>query len=261
MNYGFGYREDPPDPRDLNIKDLLASLPKVGEATEINWEEYLPPAFNQVNTSSCVGQSWSGAIKSAWNRDGHHDLEPPSQASIYALGRTVGDDDGILEDTGTYIRDAAKAMRHYGICPSSKWPFKVSKINAIPSWKALRAAYDQRWITGYYRIYSLGSKRLEELKQALRQGYFPVFGTSVAQNFMDYQGNGEVIQLPSGGWLGGHAMFLYGFYQDDFFNGQNSWGPYWGDAGRYRISMEYLASPRTRDLWVVKTAPVYSKAA
>lgn len=259
MNYGFGYREDPPDPRDLNIKDLLSSLPKVGEATEINWEEHLPPAFDQLNTSSCVANGWSGAIKSAWNRDGHHVLEQPSRAAIYALARTTHDDE--IEDTGTYIRAAAKAMRHYGFCPSSKWPFKVSKINVVPSWKALRAAYDQRWITGYYRLYSLGAARIEELKQALRQGFFPVFGTAVAQNFLDYQGGEDIIQLPTGGWLGGHAMFLYGFYRDDFFLGQNSWGPYWGNSGRYRISLEYLASVRTRDLWVVKTAPVYSKAA
>ena len=167
MNYGFGYREDPPDPRDLNIKDLLASLPKVGEATDINWEEYLPPAFDQLNTQSCVGNGWSGAVKSSWNRDGHWDIEAPSRAGLYALGRTTHDDE--LEDTGTYIRAVAKAVRHYGFCPASKWPFKVSKINVVPSWKALRAAYDQRWLTGYYRIYDTGQDKLEALKAALRQ--------------------------------------------------------------------------------------------
>lgn len=259
MTYGFGYREDPSDPRDLNIKDLLASLPKVGEADAINWEEYLPPAFDQLHTQSCVGNGWSGAIKSAWNRDGHHALEAPARAAIYTLAITTHDD--VIEDTGTYIRAAAKAMRHYGFCPASKWPFKASRITVVPSWKALRAAYDQRWLTGYYRVYDWGEDRIKALKEALRQGFFPVFGTAVARNFLDYSGEGKVIALPSGGWLGGHAMFLYGFHKDDFFLGQNSWGPNWGNGGRFRISLDYIASPRTRDIWVVKTAPVYSLAA
>jgi C1A family cysteine protease len=209
-------------------------------------EAHLPAPYNQVGTSSCTGQSSSGAIYTSWGAQGIKDRRIPSQLWLYDIGRAVTNTETV--DEGTYIRDVFKAAKVLGVAPATVWPFVEAKVNERPDWATFRAAYDQRSLKGYYRINSVGAARILDIKRALAANHPIVYGLEIDAKWFDYKGGlldeSKVI-------IGGHAMFLYGHYKDEFFWGQNSWGPGWGEHGRYRIKQSAVANALASDLWVI----------
>ncbi len=251
MKFGTGYLPDPTDDRDRNISDLLSAAPPAGP--KIDLEQFLPGAYNQRSTSSCVGQSGSGAIYTRAGAMGHKDRRIPSASWLYDIGRMTHG--AMRKDSGTYIRGMCKAARQFGICPEESMPFRVGKINEYPRPKHFRDAYDQRSVSGYYRIYDSGQDRLKAIKTALDRGYPVVYGLRIDENWYDYSA-GEVLGVPDVS-IGGHATFLYGYSEADggIFLGQNSWGTSWGDNGRYRIKQDAVAGSHARDIWAIDTVP------
>ena len=250
MKFGTGYLPDPKDTRDKDIS-LLLSAGAPGDPIDLS--KYLPPAYNQGRTSSCVGQSGSGAIYTRWGAMGYTDLRIPSASWLYSIGRMTHR--SATSDKGAYIRGMCKAARQFGICPDDEMPFSVGQINEYPEPSAFRAAYDQKSVGGYYRIYDAGEKRIEAIKTALDRGYPVVYGLQIDESWYDYSA-GEVLDVPDVS-IGGHATFLYDYASADggIFFGQNSWGSRWGDSGRYRIKQEALAGNAARDIWAIDTVP------
>jgi hypothetical protein len=157
-----------------------------------------------------------------------------------------------------------KAAMFYGVGREVDWPFdphnyvnlrefRKHKVNKDPTWSAYRKAFDQKWLKGYYRISSTGEQRIQEMKQALYERAVICFGMDIGQAFEDYSGG--VLNDP-GPRTGGHAMFLYGYYRNEFWRGQNSWGTSWGIQGRFKLAQHLAHS--IRDIWVVQSAPEYS---
>jgi hypothetical protein len=246
---GVGWKKDPDDPNDKGLEKLSAvrGIP-VPEETDL--EEHTPTPYDQFQTSSCVGQSGSGAIYTRWGVQGYTNRRVPSQSWLYSIGRAVSDSE--TEDEGTYIRDMFKAAMILGISPATAMPFSPGKINERPTWAAMRAAYDQRSLKGYYRITTTGAQRVLDIKRALAAGHPVVYGLNIGKDWFDYTGG--ILDYPKD-LAGGHATFLIGHYKDDWFKGQNSWSPSWGENGRYRIKQSAIAGILASDLWVIDTAP------
>jgi C1A family cysteine protease len=134
----------------------------------------------------------------------------------------------------------------------------------MPSAEAARAAYDQR--SSYFRITSTGESRIDDICRALAGGYAVVFGTLVSHSFIT-AGPKELREPPVDleNIAGGHAMTVVGHVTDSdnsvIFDVVNSWGPDWCDSGYCSMSDRYLAWDETRDLWIIETAPDFSREA
>jgi len=250
---GVGWKKDLADANDLDIGRLGAiSGITIPESTDM--EAHTPPPYDQKSTSSCVGQSASGAIYTRWGVQGATNRRIPSASWLYSIGRAVTNTE--TQDEGTYIRDCFKATKILGISPETSMPFNVAKINERPDWAAMRAAYDQRSLNGYYRINTTGALLVLDIKKALAAGHPVVYGLNITEEWFDYTGG---IISHVGNKAGGHATFIMGHYKDDWFKGQNSWGDGWGENGRYRIKQSAIASVDASDFWVINTAPVDSR--
>jgi hypothetical protein len=169
---------------------------------------------------------------------------------MYSIGRAVTNDE--TKDEGTFIRNTFKAAMILGIAPSNAMPFDPHKVNERPTWAAMRSAYDQRCVKGYYRITSSGGQRIMDIKRALATGHPVVYGLNITEEWFDY--NNGVIEN-TGNSVGGHAMFIMGHYRDEWFKGQNSWGVDWGEHGRYKIRQSVVGGLQASDFWVIESAP------
>jgi C1A family cysteine protease len=198
-----------------------------------------------------VGQAGSGAIYTRWGAQGVTSPRKPSPLWLYSIARATHDAEE--SDEGTYIRGMCQAMNVLGIAPEEDMPFDDAKVNRRPAWKAIRAAYDQRWLNGYYKIWDAGEDRLRRIKAAIDLGYPVVYGQQIDKEWFDYSGG---ILSKNTESAGGHATFLYDYNDtDDCFMGQNSWGPSWGEEGRYRIKQGLLSGLLANDIWVFETVP------
>jgi hypothetical protein len=262
----YGWKPDPRDWRDKKVKDLLKGVATFGD--QADWEDHCPPVKDQDWSGSCVGQSGAGGFSTVASMNGH-DWDASALFGYFIARFLHGDH---YKDMGTGLRYLFKAVQFYGVCPEAAWAFDLwaknkdgsrkyptfgdflkNKVNHDPDWNAYRKAADQKWLKGYYRIDSIGDQRILDMKQALYEKSVICFGMDVGQAFEDYSGG--ILNDP-GPRKGGHAMFLYGYYRNDFWKGQNSWGTSWGEKGRFRFAQRI--ANLMRDIWVIQFTPKYS---
>lgn len=262
----FGWRKDKVDNRDRNVRSLLKAIQAPGTlkfddgiAPSIDLIAGTPTPFDQGPTGSCVGQSVGGAVATRRKLMGMHNPNIKAEAWsrlpavrwLYYLGRSTHGDEKV--DSGTYIREVCRVTSFLGIAPDDVMPWDPNRIHEPPPWSAYRAAYDQRWVKGYYRIFSAGEDRIKDMKRALTAGFPIVFGMDVDKQWSGYTG-GTLYPSDMTQILGGHATFLYG-YRDNLFLGQNSWGTDWGDGGRYKILPEALCDLHVDDITIIEVPP------
>jgi C1A family cysteine protease len=76
------------------------------------------------------------------------------------------------------------------------------------------------------------------------------FGTDLGRSFRQYDGS-YPLDIPTDDLIGGHAMLLVGYLNDEVAIGVNSHGTNWGRGGFFTITRGYLEHWRTRDLWAL----------
>jgi len=251
----FGFRREPENERSARHWDFRQTLgPKLTALTgdkASDMRQYSSPRHNQLNSSSCVGNSVVKALEikriMKYGDPAHVDL---SRLAIYYLARELMDPQETLNDKGTFISLAADALRRFGICTEADWPFDISKITSPPTWRAMRGAYVHK-ISAWYKIKSLGLDRVKDVIDALASGYPVVYGTEVGDNWLQYRGK-DPLGLP-GDVLGGHATVLVGWNPSkNIFIGENSWGIAWGIDGFYELREEVISGDTSHDFIVIQ---------
>jgi len=252
--YGKGHIPSPPHKFGLgHPKAMLAAA-----AAPLSAAVPMPPVVDQVQTSSCTGNAFAVATQEAMTRTANLPQWVPLPSRLFpyygarALEGTTG------EDSGAMLSDIFAEAARMGVPPESMWTFSedLAKITAAPDWEAIRAAADQRIVKGAWRIQSIGSSRINDVKAAIAAGNPVVWGTELDMAFEEL-GPTDVWPGVTGEIIGGHAMVLHK-YDGDVFWTRSSWGAGFADAGSARIRASAVGSPNASDFWVVEMVPAYS---
>lgn len=239
----FLLRTDMSDPRD---KIYTPPADVLDRPLHVNLNTLCGPLFNQLSLGSCTGNAWSSMMFFIYRRKDPSWTDPFSRLFLYFGGREeLGT---IYEDSGAMIRDGAKWMAKYGVCPESMWPYDIKRFRDRPTIDCYKAAGNLR-ITEYFRITSL-----DGMIACLAEGYPIVFGMMLYDSFNE-AGKTGVARLPKKGeqLLGGHALLIVGYdLERQVFIVRNSWG-HWGKNGTFEVPFTYLATPGLADdFWTVR---------
>lgn len=253
----LGYRKSAPDlTRDRNAAHVLKALAIPPEASV---ERYIK-ILDQKQLGSCVANAVAQSVRVSQLLQGA--IDPPflSRLMLYWLARAYEHTTG--SDEGSYVHDAYRALIEYGFSPESGYPYTddPQTFKNMPPTEAFRLAFDQKGAS-YHRIFETGEARLSQIRQAVSQGHFVVFGTDVSEDFC--RGNLDPIAEPpplGKPIAGGHCMGVaaYKTQPDGSINYKiaNSWSPSFGDEGYVWFRPEYLTWGQTEDLWIVIAAPL-----
>jgi len=230
----LGYRPNPPDDRDLSIDAL-----SLGQASANGRVLFVPEILDQGSTSSCVGHAMATAV-GVMEVENNLLYEPASPWFVYYHSRLQHGDEKV--DGGTYIRTACDAARHEGMPATQYWDRGALnfRVNRQPGRNAYRFAHGRRGLS-YYRIKGFADEKLLQIRAAIDAGLPVIFGSTVRQSFLDWNGP-DVIDAPkqSEPVAGGHAMCMVGYDSARGFKIVNSWGTRWRDHGCAWLTPDYV---------------------
>lgn len=254
--HGLGWRRQLPDHRD----HIYAAPPPIIKAlpsyVDLRKTGFLLPPFDQLQTSSCVGQSTAGALAFARAKEKLGSLVP-SRLQIYYDARLLEGTASI--DGGAEIRDAFKAMAAQGATfetGSVSWPFIPANVTVRPPAVVYAAALKDRALS-----YQTVAQDINQIRGCLADGHPFVFGFTVFESFeSDHVAATGRVPMPSGddAPIGGHAVLAIG-YDDTDRNMlvRNSWGAGWGIKGNFLLPYEYVINPNlASDFWTLRTAGI-----
>lgn len=253
----LGYRKDMPDPRDRpfdHIRPRLAMRAAVNTRFAVDNGYRIPlkrPPRDQVG-NSCVANATARALEIASDIAGESISLRSAQGLYWCARQRVGE---TALDAGSYIRCAADALTKIGCAPAEDWPDDPDTVITQPGARYFVSSEDGR-ISAYHRISSF-TTRLDDIELAVRANHAVVFGARVGQDFVDYNGDPDVVFDPPSVSVGGHAMVIVGVSgtgNDRTFTVLNSWGQ-WGQGGKgiAVVSADFALS--MEDIWVFTRAP------
>ena len=220
----------------------------------------------QSGAPSCVAHAGVLLLRAEHIRQGHE--YPPLGSRMWAWLFSRLRHGAMNDWSGTYYRTMWEALNRYGLPQEKWWPYVFDELDGVPRWraapssKARQMAHDQKQTIVYRRIRETGYERVDAIKRLIGNKHKCVdWGTMVSRRFVrgDYRDDESADPPgPNDEILGGHAMLLDYFEGDDFEGPQTYGADYWL-RGRYRVTADYLASPLSRDFWVVEQFPIYSE--
>jgi C1A family cysteine protease len=255
MKINFGYKEHNDEATNISKANIsfsaspLASAPLVeGISVKQNFKDI----SNQYSVGSCVANSTAdnGEAELARSKKiSPSQVEDLSRLFIYWNSRNNQSPPAADVDDGTYISLAFDSVRRYGVPAETTWPYNIGDVNKRPSPIAYKRAIANRLIA-YYSINSDGDARVAEVIRALSSGHGVVIGTKVDTAFTKLNSTNYVATVPTGNYIGGHAMVVVG-WNNNMFEVRNSWGTGWGNQGYFLMSPEYIKASITHDLFVM----------
>lgn len=242
----LGYLPDAPDGRDR----LFSAHPKAAISLPASVSLWDPrcSTMDQRHRSSCVGRAFGQGLRLAYLFAGA-DCPELSAEFLYYLSRA--EHAGEHEDSGTYLRTCAAALKKFGAADETSWSSEDDHFDRQPNMRALHSAYDRKGLKGYWRI---PAGDVDGIRKALASGCPVVAGWQVSQSFLDWNGV-EPVGDQLYNIVGGHALVLYGYRADGTFEGVNSWGVTWNSAmGGHFLASEVFAA-RATDVWALDVTP------
>ncbi len=200
---------------------------------------------SQKDLGSCTAQAIVAAYELLLKRERPNEFVDLSPLFVYYNARY--EEGTINEDAGAYIRDALKAVDHYGICTESIWPYDINKFTIKPPPEAYNNAKKYR-IKKYKRL-----SHLDSILEALSKSHPVIAGIIVYSGFENITGDNPVLPMPTDTEqeLGAHAILLVGYdLARRQILAQNSFGSSWGQGGYFWIPFDYLGQDLT-DAWTI----------
>jgi C1A family cysteine protease len=231
-------RADPKDFRDKLYTRVNAPLQKI-----VDLRPWTSAVEEQGRLGSCTGNAVVGAYELLQNYKTGHNVDL-SRLFVYYNSRLL--EGSVTQDEGAYIRDAIKALRVYGVCAESLWPYRIDRFAMTPDETSYKDA-KKRNIKNYYRLTSI-----EYIVDALNNNWPVVVGMLVYTSFDAITQNDYVVKLPGKNEspLGAHAMTLVGYDLDkELLLCRNSFGTEWGHNGYCWIPFDYVESEFI-DMWI-----------
>ena len=230
------------DEEILNSYQPLGALP-----SSLDWRSnggnFVTPIRNQSSCGSCWAFAATAALESAtliYNNSPGVDLNLAEQILLSCSGA------GNCEQGG-YIGSASSYIQNTGLPLETCYPYTVTNGNCGDACS--------NWQSSTYKIASWNwvaqtSPTVDALKNALST-YGPLVTTfSVYNDFYNYSGG--IYSYTSGGYLGGHAVLLIGYNDDeDYFIVKNSWGTWWGESGYFRIAYSEVNGTTNFGDWTI----------
>ena len=228
-----------PDNRDLIYKsDKNVTLRETVDLRQ--WDTLVE---NQSSLGSCSSNALTNAYELIVKQKYPDQFVDLSRLFVYYNTRL--EDGTINEDNGIYLRDGLKAMKKYGICAESIWPYILDRWDDKPTDEAYVDA-KKRSILKYEKLLST-----YYITEVLNDNKPVVFGMEIYESFMNLNKNISIVNLPSKKEksIGGHAMCMVGYdLQKRLFLAKNSFGTEWGNDGYCWIPFDYLKQ-EGYDIW------------
>jgi C1A family cysteine protease len=153
--------------------------------------------------------------------------------------------ESIFNDSGLYVRDAAKCISKYGACQETAWPYNTNNFSQLPPLSTFQVS---KMFNNF--IYTTVSQDLNSLKTCLTTKQVPIiFGFVVYSSFMTTAvARTGIVPMPNTSReaiAGGHCTNIVG-YDDSkqWFICANSWGTGWGDKGYFYMPYAYITNSR-----------------
>ncbi|MFA9262919.1 MAG: C1 family peptidase [Undibacterium sp.] len=226
-------------------------------------EPYFPPVKDQSRQGACVGFATNTGIEARMNYL-NTPVEPLSNQGTYVLARCVDrvpTANGVLpplEDEGSRPNQAMRALTEWGIPLLSKRPDDDDTVNDEPTLDEIESAAKFR-VKGQYEIKGYGKDRIDQIKNALAQGFPLCFAVMVDTAFEEWDGRSPIGLPDPADILGGHYLCAMGY--DTTHSGlievkfMNSWGVKWGSRGVGHGNEDFIrgmASIYAMDIEVIK---------
>lgn len=243
----YGWKPDIPDHRDITYKaHRRAAVQELPDHVDLR--ENMPPVYDQGQLGSCTANALGAAFQFDQIRQGLPSWTP-SRLMIYYLERQI--EGTIKEDAGAQIRDGAKVLAKYGVCPEEHWPYDVDKFQLEPDVEDMKIA-SQNQVLRYARV----EQTEDDILGVLASGYPITFGFTVYEGFESRQCAATgYLQMPGkkDKCYGGHAVLACGYDREKrLILVRNSWGPKWGQHGYFWMPFDYILNPNLADdFWVL----------
>jgi C1A family cysteine protease len=276
MNRKWGFIKQKYDSKDVGFEKLklLRNIQTVSLPSLVNNRFWCSAVDDQEDIGSCTSEAWTNLLEynQCANGLGGKFFKNLSRLFIYYNERVI--EGTVSEDSGAELRDGAKALANYGVCPESEWPYDTAKFTDKPTTKCYTDAITNK-IIDYYALTTLN-----DMKSCLADGRCFVFGFNVYDDFQSQRMTDTgVLNVPdsSENLLGGHAVMAVG-YDDKSkrFLIKNSWGKQWGLtdsnnagnfkqkgsslAGYFTMPYDYITNPDlASDFWTVGNQKVVVK--
>lgn len=251
-DYGLGWIPSHGDYRDRKFafRSSYADLSELPR--RVDWRDKIknyPEAYDQLSTSSCVGQAIARMFHLRDLIQGDVCAEKPSAAFIYWNARRMEQGGDVTGDYGCQGRSGLKTVLIDGVCSEDEWPLKEGWILAKPFAKCYEEARQHAGLV-YRRV---DNTSILDLLSALELG--PVVGgISVFTSFFTAPNGDADLPTESDSFEGGHMLCFIGYDLDSrriIFD--NSWNG-WGRNGRGSIPLDGYAcdGDMASDFWMLE---------
>lgn len=189
--------------------------------------------YDQGQLGSCTANALAFAFVYNAVKQGYVPFMP-SRLDIYYNERINMGIEYLQVDEGANISDCEFVLENIGVLPEKSWPYlddyNDPSFYTVPT----EATDDVRTLAlSQNTMYTVDPTNLNSMKLILTNGYPLIAGILVDLNVFCSQTTaftGIITKAPNirSGNIGGHAVVIVGYTNDDYFIIRNSWGINWG---------------------------------
>lgn len=240
INRMYGWRPGLPNPRYPQLR--LQSFPALSLEKDLTTTGFMPPVWDQGQTSSCTGHGTTGGLMyvRAKQKLPFFDL---SRLFPYYNARVAEKDPS--QDAGAAIGDVVEASQQFGDCLYADLPTDPKLVTKAPSPQAYKNALVHKSIS-VTRVYGDTPESFQyHVKHCIDVLGVPVIvGFTLYNSFeSDETAKTGIVPMPKAGdqVVGGHCMLAVGYSdKTQLVTIRNSWGADWGQAGYCQMPYSYV---------------------